>query len=647
MDGDPLVFLLLPLLLDAQVTVGHLLTENRVEPIGLDLANPRFSWKLAGERRGILQSAYEIKVMSGEAIIWNSGKVISDQSTFVSYAGPPLTSDQSCKWQVRIWDDKNHETDWSATSAFHLGFLKVSDWKARWIMMDPIKPSVRSAQMFRKDFSAKKQIQAARLYISAHGIYEASINGKRVGGDHLTPGWTSYNKRIQYQVYDVTTSLSKGDNTLAAEIGNGWYRGNLAWESQQDVYGKALGLLAQLMITYKDGSTELVVTDQSWKSAISAIEYSEIYHGETFDARKLIEGWNEPGFDDANWNKVSETPELLDDLVGTYNEPVRQQEKFEVVKLITTPKGEKVLDFGQNLVGFVRVKVNGQSGGRIVLSHSEVLDKAGNFYTESLRSAKQRNTFILKGGSEETFEPRFTWQGFRYVRVDEYPGTINPKDFTAIALYSDMPLTGKFTSSNELINQLQHNIQWGQRGNFIDVPTDCPQRDERLGWTGDAQAFSRTAAFNFDVHNFFSKWMKDVAADQSEDGSVPYVVPHVLGANAGGSAGWADAATIIPWNMYLVYGDQKILEDQYKSMQGWIRFMMNNSSNFLWNKGFHFGDWLFYRPADDNDGRSAVTDKYLIAQCFFAHSTQLMINTAEVLGKEKRCSTIYRTPAKH
>ena len=269
---------------------------------------------------------------------------------------------------------------------------------------------------------------------------------------------------------------------------------------------------------------------------------------------------------------------------------------------------------------------------RSVSHHAEVLDKKGNFYIENLRAAKATATYILKGGAEEIFEPHFTFYGFRYIKIDEYPGEVNPENFTAVALYSDMKPTGSFTSSHPLINQLQHNIQWGQRGNFLDVPTDCPQRDERLGWTGDAQAFSRTAAFNFGVNNFFAKWLKDVAADQV-NGSVPFVVPNVLGPSAGASAGWADVATIIPWNMYIAYGDKKILENQYDSMKAWVGFMKTNSTDYLWNKGFHFGDWLFYRPFDDNDGRSAVTDKYLIAQCFFAHSTQLLINAAEVLGK--------------
>jgi alpha-L-rhamnosidase len=300
------------------------------------------------------------------------------------------------------------------------------------------------------------------------------------------------------------------------------------------------------------------------------------------------------------------------------------------MKVLTTPKGEVVLDFGQNLVGWIHMKVSGKKGDRIVLSHAEVLDKEGNFYTENLRVARAQDTFILKGSGVEEFEPHFTWHGFRFVKVEGYPGTPDPANFTAIVLHSDMPATGTFTTDNPLINQLQHNIQWGQKGNFLDVPTDCPQRDERLGWTGDAQVFSRTAAYNMNVNSFFAKWLKDLEADQV-NGSVPFVVPNVLG-DVISSTGWADAATIIPWNMYLVYGDREILVQQYNSMKAYVESIRHIAKNDLWNTGFHFGDWLFYRPDDDNDGRAAVTDKYLIAQCFYAHSTQLLIKTAEVLG---------------
>lgn len=620
---------------EAQVTVTHLLTENREYPLGLDIRSPRLSWQLASEDRGVVQSAYEIRMYIGKDLWWNSGKMESDQSVFVHYGGPELQSNRHYRWQVRVWDGKGHPSEWSKDAFFHTGFFQSGEWKAKWIEMTGGEPSNRPAHMFRKDFTVTRPVHSAMLYITAHGIYEAYLNGQRVGDAYLTPGWTSYDKRIQYQVYDVSGLMQNGANAMGVEVGNGWYRSNLAWEGHRDIYGQKLGLLAQLMVEYSDGTREIFITDESWKSDFSAVVYTEIYHGETIDARKFQTGWNMPGFNDSEWRPVREVYDLLDDLIGTYNEPVRKQETFEVVKVLTSPKGEKILDFGQNLVGWVIVRTAGKMGDQIVLSHSEVLDKDGNFYTESLRTAKQQMRYILKGEGEEVFEPHFTWQGFRYVRVDTCPGEINPHDFTAVAVYSDMRKTGTFTSSNELINQLQQNIQWGQKGNFLDVPTDCPQRDERLGWTGDAQAFSRTAAFNFDVHNFFAKWMKDVAADQLSNGSVPFVVPNVLGSNAGASAGWADAATIIPWNMYLVYGDRQILADQYESMRSWVRYMTNNSTDHLWNKGFHFGDWLFYRPFDDTDGRSAVTDKYLIAQCFYAHSTQILINTASILGKNE------------
>jgi alpha-L-rhamnosidase len=383
----------------------------------------------------------------------------------------------------------------------------------------------------------------------------------------------------------------------------------------------------------------LVNTDENWKSTTGAIRYSEIYHGEINDARMEKSGWAEAGYNDADWSGVTLKDLPKDHLVATYNEPVRKHETFKPLKIFKTPKGEQVVDFGQNLVGLVEVTASGRAGDSIKVYHAEVLDKQGNFYTDNLRDAKELNVYVLKGGGIEKFEPHFTFQGFRYIRVEGFPGELKPENLTAVAMYSDMQPTGNFTCSNPLINQLQHNIQWGQKGNFLDVPTDCPQRDERLGWTGDAQVFSRTAAFNMHVHNFFAKWLRDVEADQGDNGSVPFVIPNVLGRNAGGSAGWADVATIIPWNMYLAYGDTMILQTQYGSMKKWVEYMRNASKNYLWNTGFHFGDWLFYRPFDDNDGRSAVTDKYLIAQCFFAHSTELLINAARVLGKTEDVST--------
>ncbi|WP_462253405.1 family 78 glycoside hydrolase catalytic domain [Ferruginibacter sp.] len=630
----PISLLFVSLFLNAQIAVTNLLTENETNPVSIDAASPRFSWQLTSSKKNVLQTAYECKVMDGKNVVWKTGKIASQQSVMIPYAGTALQSGKQYTWQVKVWDNYGAASAWSNAAVFNMGLLSAGDWKAKWIEADFAEDSVnRPAQYFRKLFSLNKKIKNATAYITAHGMYEAQINGKRVGDYYLTPGWTSYNHRLQYQQYDVTAMMSNGENAVGIVAGTGWYRGYLAWDNNKNIYGKKTGILFQLQIEYSDGTTQTIVSDESWKSSYGAIRYSEIYNGETYDAREEKKDWATVKFNDADWYNVTIGAADKANLTATYNEPIKKHEQFKPIKIFTTAKGELVADFGQNLVGWVQLKVKGNKGDKITLHHTEVLDKAGNFYTENLRVAKQQTTYILKGGEEEFFEPHFTFQGFRYIKVEGFAGQLKPENITAVALYSDMKPTGTFTSSNTLINQLQHNIQWGQKGNFLDVPTDCPQRDERLGWTGDAQAFSRTATFNFGVNNFFSKWMKDLAYDQQPNGSVPYVVPNVLGAGAGGSAGWADAATIIPWNVYLAYGDKQILKDQYSSMKAWVGYMEKASKNYLWNTGFHFGDWLFYRPFDDNDGRSAVTDKYFIAQCFFAYSTQLLLNTATVLGK--------------
>lgn len=621
----------------SQVKVGNLLTENRTNPVGLDVSMPRFSWQLISDARNVKQTAYEIKVSANADMKnaeWSPGKVESDQSVQVPYKGNAFTSGKKYYWQVRVWDSNGKASEWSAPAFFQMALLNATDWKAKWI--EPGYPEdtvMRPSPMFRKEFAANKKIVSAVAYITAHGLYEAQVNGRRVGDAYLTPGWTEYKKRLQYQTYDVTDLVKNGRNAIGVTLGSGWYRGIIGFTNNINVYGKDIALLFQLTVAYSDGSTETIASDDTWKSSTGAIRYAEIYNGETIDAGMDKAGWSLAGYDDAKWSGVKVVNHPMNVLLATYNEPVRKHETFKPVRIFTTPKGEKVIDFGQNLVGWVVLKVKGKTGDKITVSHAEVLDKQGNFYTTNLRAAKSQDQYILKGGEEETFEPHFTWHGFQFVRIEGYPGELKPENFIADALYSDMKPTGTFTTSNALVNQLQHNIQWGQKGNFLDVPTDCPQRDERLGWTGDAQVFSRTASFNMNVNNFFDKWMKDVAADQ-QDGVVPFVVPNVLGA-AVNSAGWADVATIIPWNMYLAYGDKKILADQYSSMKAYVESIRRNTRNDLWNTGFHFGDWLFYRPEDDNDGRAAVTDKYLIAQCFYANSTQLLINAAKVLGKKE------------
>ena len=625
-----------------QLGVSTLKTENLSDPIGIDSRKPRFSWELTAPTadRGILQTAYEIRVSrrpEGKDLVWNSGRITSDQSTQVFYNGPALVEEGSYFWQVRVWDNKGRQSPWSSAGRWQMGPLDPADWKAVWVQ--PAPADTVACPLLRTTFTSKGEVETATVFITAHGLYEAQLNGHRIGDAVFTPGWTSYNHRLQYQAYDVTGLILNGKNAIGALLGNGWYSGYIGYDWQHDVYGSKLGLLVQLVIRYRNGKTETIASGPGWKSSTSEVLHSEIYDGETIDHRHSKTGWSLPGYDDRTWNKADTAIFPMDNLVATANEPVRRHETFHATKLLTTPKGEHVIDFGQNLTGWVIVRLKGNDGDSLRLSHAEVLDKEGNFYTDNLRGAKAQDLFILRGhdDAEEVFEPHFTFHGFRYIRIDGWKGSIDPSDFTAVALYSDMPKTGEFACSNALINQLQHNIQWGQQGNFLDIPTDCPQRDERLGWTGDAQVFSRTAAFIRGTENFFSKWLKDVAADQMPGGAVPFVIPNVTG--KGTSAGWADVATIIPWNLYLVYGDTVVLRTQYPSMKAWVEYIRHQAKDNLWNTGFHFGDWLFYRPFDDNDGRSAVTDKYLIAQCFYAHSTQLLIDAARVLGKNDDADT--------
>jgi alpha-L-rhamnosidase len=484
-----LLCLILGLSSFAQLSAVKLLTENANDPISIDTRTPRFSWQIdAGKEKDVLQSAYQIRVYNAvnNKLIWNSNKVSGDQSLYVPYKGPALTSQSAYLWQVMVWDNKGRASAWSKKAAWRMGLLSASDWKARWIGPGYPGDTVnKPSPMFRKSVTLNKTIKSAFAYITSHGLYEAQINGVKIGDAYLTPGWTSYHNRLQYQVYDVTKMLVKGNNAFGATVGSGWYRSTLV--STPNHYGKDAGLLFQLEVTYTDDTHETIISDGSWKSATGELRYAEIYNGATVDARLEQKGWAKPGFDDSRWYAVKIQDYKKENLVATYNEPVKKHETFKALKVITTPKGEKVIDFGQNLVGWVQLKANGKAGDSIKISHTEVLDKAGNFYTENLRGAKAQNVYILKGNGDEHFEPKFTWQGFRYIKVEGITGNLNLDNFTAVAVYSDMEPTGMFNTSNPMLNQLQHNIQWGQKGNFLDVPTDCPQRDERLGWTGDAR----------------------------------------------------------------------------------------------------------------------------------------------------------------
>jgi alpha-L-rhamnosidase len=627
------------------LSLKDLTVDHKANPIGTGSKQPRFSWKITGKRNNIMQTAYFLRVATDEKfstskIIWQSGKVESEESILQSYKGPDLKSGQKYFWQVKIWDNDGKETKWSPVASFETGLLSQSDWKAKWIEMKDDTSRYSPSPYFRKEFRSDKQITSARVYVTSHGFYELQINGKKVGDQVLTPGWTSYGKRLQYQVYDVTNMLVRGNNALGAVLGDGWYRGTLAWGNNWAVYGKRLGILFQLKIAYSDGSETTIISDESWKvSNNGAIRMNDIYNGETYDATRVFTGWSNPGFNDKDWQAAKTGLYNNSNLIASEGAPVRKIQEIKPVKIFKTPKGSLIVDMGQNMVGWLRLKVSGSKGTVVTLRHAEVLDKFGEFYTTNLRAAKCQLTYTLAGTGDEIYEPRFTFMGFRFVEVTGFPGDLTTDNLTGVVVHSDMPVTGKYESSNTLINQLQHNIQWGQKGNFVDVPTDCPQRDERLGWTGDAQAFCRTAAYNMDVSSFFTKWLKDVAADQKKAGEIPDVIPDILNkqnaTSAQPSAGWGDVSVIAPWTMYLVYGDKNFLENQYPSMKAWVEYIRSKAGDsYIWKGGSKYGDWLFYHPPVNNHTEAdGYTEHDFIATAFYAYSASLLAEAAKILGK--------------
>ncbi|HYT23332.1 MAG TPA: glycoside hydrolase family 78 protein [Candidatus Polarisedimenticolia bacterium] len=627
------------------LAVKNLRCEYQADPVGIDVRKPRLSWQLESSERGVAQTSYEVRVAGSEEQlakgkpIWGSGKQTSDASIQMEYGGPALESGKVYYWQVRVADNHGHLTAWSKTAHWEMGLLEPVDWKAKWITPNLEEDEAKSnpATMLRREFSVKKKVERARLYATAMGLYEMELNGNRVGDEYFTPGWTSYDFRYQYQTYDVTGLLKNGTNCLGAMLGDGWFRGRIAWGGKRNSYGKKLALLTQLVIRYTDGTQEIVGTDENWKASTGPILESDIYNGETYDARLEKTGWKEAGCDDKAWKSVSVVDAPKAKVVAQAGPAVKEIEEIQPAKILKTPAGDTVIDMGQNMVGWMRFRVNAPAGTTITLRHAEVLDSAGNFYTENLRSAQEKIRYTTKGQGPEIYQPHFTFQGFRYVAVSGWPGEVKQEDFTGVVVHSAMARTGTFESSSSLLNQLQHNIIWGQKGNFVDVPTDCPQRDERLGWTGDAQVFAGTASFNHDTAGFYTKWLKDVALDQEDDGAVPFVIPNVLSHETrkgeAASAGWADVAVILPWTVYQAYGDKRILEEQYTSMKAWVEYMRRQAGeSYLWKSGSSFGDWLAFATTRA-DYPGATTDKDLIQTAYFAHSTALLAKTAKVLGK--------------
>jgi alpha-L-rhamnosidase len=473
---------------------------------------------------------------------------------------------------------------------------------------------------FIRRFSCPEKVQKATLTITAVGVYEARIGQKRVGQFVLAPGWTSYKKRHQVQTYDVTELLAS-ENQLEVTVARGWYLGRLAWSDRKYLPAE-LSLICSLDILYTDGRQETILSDDQWTVKKSPLRFCEIYDGELYDATCE----NEPEMPVALLPDVSK-----DNLIEQEGEEVREQLHVKPLSILTTPKGEKVIDFGQEMTGYVKFRVKAHAGDRVVLSFFEILDKDGNVYKENYRNAQARLEYICRDGEQE-YKTTHTFYGFRRVQILEFPEEISLDQIEAIAVHSNIRRTGYLESSHPLLNQLFHNIIWGQRGNFLDIPTDCPQRDERLGWTGDAQVFCRTATYNFDTEKFFKKWLSDMRADQWEDGGIPHVIPFIL-EDKHCSAAWGDAGVVVPWQVYLTYGDKKVLEVQYDSMKKWVGYIQKHSrEEFLWTGCEHFGDWCAL-----DLGRETVesgTRKDFIASVYYAHAVQLVIKAGKVLGAD-------------
>jgi len=636
--------------------ITNLRCEYRENPIGIDIWCPRLSWQLKSKKPGARQIAYQIVAESANEIIWDTGKVNSPQSIHVAYAGPQLVSSQRVNWKVRVWDEDGKPTGFSEPVLWEMGMLKREEWKGQWIGAALVSgPRTSSPCPFlRKSFHLDQPVVAARLYITALGVYEASLNGQRVGEAELAPGWTDYAKRVRYQVYDVASLLHDGENVIGTILGDGWYCGNLAWRGRQ-FYGDRPKLLAQLVIAHPDGSQTLVVSDDSWQTAFGPLLEADLIMGDSYDARLEFPGWDSPSPRNAarekgNWLPVQTFPHPEGLALVAQNGPaIKRQDELSPIadpnEIKNWPASQWIYDLGQNMVGTIRLKVRGERGLTIRLRYGEVLNPNGSLYTTNLRTARQTDYYTLKGQGEEIWEPRFTFHGFRYIEVDGYPGT-PPRDMiTGIVLHSDNPPTGTFECSDALVNLLQHNIQWSWKGNSLDVPTDCPQRDERLGWTGDAQVFCRTAVFNTDAASFFTKWLQDLEDAQFESGAIPSFAPDIdaMKSNDSGPA-WADAAVIIPWTIYQYYGDTRLLDERYGMMTRFVEFLLNTSpgcirvnqtvdqwlgvDEWLWGG---YGDWLALDGSGKNEGR---TPKDLIGTAYFAYSARLVSKIATVLGKK-------------
>lgn len=621
-------------------SVGHLLCEYMKSPVSTDVRNPRFSWELHDTVRGSSQQAYQVLVAGSLDLLnqnkgdfWNSKKILSDSSIHIEYQGRELESGMTYFWKVRVWNNRGEASDWSEHASFSMGLLEESDWNAGWItddMVRNVRDGVRNRRgrsvtrlrreylpspYFRKEFEIHKPVKRAVAYISCLGLYKAFLNGEAVSDDIFTPGWSQYDKRVFYNVYDITHLVRSGKNAIGAIAGDGWY----IHRHHED----RIKFLLQMNIEYEDGEKEQIITDKSWKIFTNgAIRMSDMFQGEIYDARKEMPGWSEPGFDDSNWNYAIESSPVTAVKTVYPCKSLHKMMEIEPVELTEPKPGVYVFNFGQNFSGWAKLGVTGINGDTVTLRYAEAINPDGSIFTKNLRSARCTDRYILKGAEHEVYEPNFTYRGFQYVEVTGLKSKPESSLLTGIVVFSEMDRTGYFESSNKLINKIYQNTLWSQRSNFFEVPTDCPQRSERMGWSGDLQVFLQTGIYNMQCGAFVSKWLYTFDDVQNEAGAYPDVAPLY---DLFGTSGWADAALICPWDMYQMLGDKRILAARYDNMARYIQYMENESRNFSRPPSCWPKDWL---------NPNAVTPEDVITDAYFAYSSELMSNIASVLGKE-------------
>ena len=628
--------------------VENILCEYKEKLLGTDEKNPRISWQIKSDDFNVYQEAYRIQVSKEDStfqnrIVWDSGKTMSQDCLHIEIKGEKLQPKTRYYVRVKVWA-KDIESDWSESAYFETGLMDEG-WQAEWITSEykEHKKETKPVYYFIKDLIIKKPVKRARIYSSALGLYDIYIDDEKISDSYFRPGFTSYDNTLQYQTYEAEEALVEGEHKIVVMLADGWYRGVFTFLNMRNLWGKKTALIFQMNVEYEDGTTEIISSDESWQvSDKGNIYWSEFYLGEKYDANRYVK--------DEECTKAKRYRHKKDMLVAQTGEDVVKIDEVCAKKVIKTPKGETVIDFGQNLAGWVKLSFkNTRQGQEITISHAETLDEDGNFYTRNLRKAKAQIVYIAKGDKEETYEPHFTYMGFRYIRIEGY-ADVDLDTASAQVICSDMKKTMEFDCSNPDINKLVENIMWSQRANFIEIPTDCPQRDERMGYTGDAQIFSGTANFNMRTAKFFTKWLNDLKSDQRDDGAVDMTIPREIKLPfiKMTSSGWGDAATIVPWSIYEHFGDRRVLENHFVSMKRWVDFSAKKASRltkkekrmdkelrkhakYICSRGYHLGDWL----APGEEKKQWVAKKKWVATAYFAHSADITAKTAGILGKEE------------